>query len=277
MTDNPEIGQSVQTGGFRTNYHDLGSGDPILLIHGSGPGVTAWANWRLVLPALSERFRVVAPDMVGFGYTERPQGVAYNLDTWCRHALDFMDALDIQRAHLVGNSFGGALALALATRHPERVGRLVLMGSAGVEFELTPGLDAVWGYTPSVENMRRLLDIFAADRGLVTDELAQMRYEASVRPGVQEAYAAMFPAPRQQWIEALATPEDDIRRIDRETLVIHGRDDQVIPLDNALRLHGLIERSQLHVFGRCGHWAQIEHNVRFNRLISDFFAEAGTS
>jgi len=277
MADNPEIGQPVRTGGFRTNYHDLGSGHRVLLIHGSGPGVTAWANWRLVLPALSERFRVIAPDMVGFGYTERPDGVVYNLDTWCRHALDLMDALEIERAHLVGNSFGGALALALATRHPERVGRLVLMGSAGVEFELTPGLDAVWGYTPSVENMRELLDIFAADRSLVTDELAQMRYQASVRPGVQEAYAAMFPAPRQRWIQALATPEDDIRGIDRETLVIHGRDDQVIPLDNALRLHGLIERSQLHVFGRCGHWAQIEHNARFNRLISDFFAEAGTS
>ena len=278
MAENPEIGKRLRTGGFETNFHDQGRGDPVLLIHGSGPGVTAWANWRLVISELGRRFRVIAPDMVGFGYTERPEGIDYSLDTWCRHALDLLDALDIEKAHLVGNSFGGGLALALATRHPERVGRLVLMGSVGVPFELTPGLDAVWGYTPSVENMRRLLDIFAADRSLVTDELAELRYQASTRPGVQEAYAAMFPAPRQRWVDAMATPEEAIRAIDRETLIIHGRDDQVIPLANALRLHQLIARSQLHVFGHCGHWAQIEHNARFNRLLSDFFGEAaGTS
>lgn len=275
MAENPEIGRRLRTGAFETNLHDQGDGPPVLLIHGSGPGVSAWANWRLVIPALAERFRVLAPDMVGFGYTERPEGIAYTLDTWCRHALDILDACGVERAHIVGNSFGGALALALATRHPERVGRLVLMGAAGVRFELTPGLDAVWGYTPSIENMRALLDIFAHDRGLVTDELAELRYQASVRPGVQEAYAAMFPAPRQRWVDALATPEEAIRAIAAETLIIHGREDRVIPLQNAYRLHELIVPSQLHVFGRCGHWTQIEHSRRFNRLVSDFLAEAG--
>lgn len=274
MGKNPEIARSVQTGGFSTNYHDLGSGTPVLLIHGSGPGVTAWANWRLVLPALAARFRTVAPDMVGFGYTQRPNGIEYSIETWIRHALDFLDALGIDRVHLIGNSFGGAIALALAVRHPDRVSRLVLMGSVGLNFELTRGLDDVWGYTPSINNMRHLLDIFAADRTLVTDELAEMRYRASTRPGVQEAYAAMFPAPRQRWIEALSTPEDAIGRLDCETLIIHGRDDEVIPLGSSLRLHQLISKSQLHVFGRCGHWAQIEHNARFNKLVSDFLSEA---
>ncbi|WP_018719566.1 alpha/beta fold hydrolase [Arhodomonas aquaeolei] len=277
MTDNPEIGRRIRTGGFETNYHDRGEGPPVLLIHGSGPGVSAWANWRLTLPALAGRYRAIAPDMVGFGYTERPEGITYDLDTWCRHALDVLDALDIGRAHIVGNSFGGGLALALALRHPERVGRLVLMGSVGVSFELTPGLDTVWGYTPSVENMRGLLDIFAYSRELVSDELAEMRYQASVRPGVQEAYAAMFPAPRQRWVDAMASPEDEIRTLDAETLIVHGRDDRVIPPENAHRLHELIGPSQLHVFGRCGHWTQIEHAHRFNRLVSDFLAEAGDS
>lgn len=275
MSDNPEIGRRILTGDFQTNYHDQGSGEPVLLIHGSGPGVSAWANWRLVLPALAERYRVIAPDMVGFGFTERPEGIEYAMDTWCRHALNLLDALDIERAHLVGNSFGGALALALATQHPQRVGRLVLMGSAGLRFDLTEGLDAVWGYTPSVANMRTLLDIFAADRSLVTDELADLRYQASIRPGVQEAYAAMFPAPRQRWVDALATPETAIRELDREVLIVHGRDDAVIPLDCSLRLHRLIRQSQLHVFGPCGHWSQIEHSTRFNRLVADFLAEAG--
>jgi len=270
---NPEIAQSIQTGGFATNYHDQGGGQPVLLLHGSGPGVTAWANWRLVIPALAENFRVIAPDMVGFGYTERPADIGYTMDVWVRNAIDLLDALEIEKTHLVGNSFGGALALALAIKHPERVERLVLMGSVGVDFELTPGLDAVWGYEPSIENMRTLLDIFAYDRDLVTDELAQLRYEASIRPGIQEAFSTMFPAPRQRWVDAMASPEDAIRGIDQETLIIHGRDDEVIPIDTSLKLNALIDNSQLHVFGRCGHWTQIEHNKRFNKLVGDFFSE----
>jgi len=270
---NPEIAQSIQTGSFATNYHDQGSGQPVLLLHGSGPGVTAWANWRLVIPALAENFRVIAPDMVGFGYTERPADIDYTMDVWVRNAIDLLDALEIEKTHLVGNSYGGALALALTIRHPERVERLVLMGSVGVDFELTPGLDAVWGYEPSIGNMRTLLDIFAYDRNLVTDELAQLRYEASVRPGIQEAFSAMFPAPRQRWIDAMASTEDAIRGIGHETLIIHGRDDEVIPIDTSLKLSGLIDNSQLHVFGRCGHWTQIEHNKRFNKLVGDFFSE----
>lgn len=270
---NPEIGKAIVAAGIRTNCHDVGRGPPLLLIHGSGPGVSAWANWRLNLPALAERFRVVAPDMVGFGFTDRPAGISYGMDTWVRHAVGVLDALGIERAHVVGNSFGGALAIALAARHPDRVDRLVLMGSVGVPFPITPALDAVWGYTPSVEQMRRLLDVFAYDRSLVSDELAVLRHRASVRPGVQEAYAAMFPAPRQRWVDAMTTPAEAIAAIDREALVIHGRDDQVIPLANAHRLLELLPRAQLHVFGRCGHWTQIEHAARFNRLVADFLAE----
>ncbi|MFT3759067.1 alpha/beta fold hydrolase [Thauera sp.] len=271
----PEIASSIVAAGIRTNYHDVGSGHPLLLIHGSGPGVSAWANWRLVMPGLARQARVIAPDMVGFGFTERPAGQRYDMDAWVAQAVGLLDALGIERTDLVGNSFGGALALALAIRHPRRVRRLVLMGSVGVPFEITPGLDAVWGYTPSFENMRAIMDYFAWDRSLVNDELAQLRYEASIRPGFQESFAAMFPAPRQRWVDAMASREADIRALPHETLVIHGRDDQVIPLLTSLTLADWISRAQLHVFGRCGHWTQIEHAARFARLVGDFLAEAG--
>lgn len=277
MTDtaqNPELAHTIVAAGLRTNYHDVGQGDPVLLIHGSGPGVSAWANWRLVMPALAERARVIAPDMAGFGYSERTAGFAYGLDAWVRQAVGLLDALGIARADLVGNSFGGGLALALAIRHPERVRRLVLMGSVGVPFAITPGLDAVWGYEPSFEAMRALLDIFAFDRALVNDELARLRYEASIRPGFHESFAAMFPAPRQRWVDALASRESDIRRLPHETLVIHGREDRVIPLANAYTLADWLPRAQLHVYGRCGHWTQIEHAARFARLVGGFLAEA---
>ena len=167
-----------------------------------------------------------------------------------------------------------ALALALAIRAPRRVRRLVLMGSVGVPFPITPGLDAVWGYQPSFESMRALLDLFAYSRELVNDELAQLRYEASIRPGFQESFAAMFPAPRQRWVDAMASAEADIRALPHETLIVHGREDRIIPLENSLTLTQWIPNAQLHVFGHCGHWTQIEHSARFNRLVEDFFAEA---
>lgn len=273
-SSNPEIGRSIVAAGIRTNLHDLGTGAPVLLLHGSGPGVSAYANWRLVMPELSASRRVIAPDLVGFGFTDRPPAHRYGLDSWVAHALGVMDALELDRVDLVGNSFGGGLALALAIRHPTRVRRLVLMGSVGVPFVLTPGLDAVWGYTPSLENMRGLMDLFAYDRSLVTDELAELRYRASIRPGFQESFSAMFPAPRQQGVDGLCSREQDIRALPHETLVIHGREDRIIPLSNALTLADWIPRAQLHVFGRCGHWTQIEHAARFARLVGDFLAES---
>jgi 2-hydroxymuconate-semialdehyde hydrolase len=278
MPHNPEIGQSIVTGGFRTNVHDVGSGAPVLLIHGSGPGVSAWANWRLLLPVLAQTRRVIAPDMRGFGFTERPANPAdsstYSMAAWVQQAVDLLDALEIDQADLVGNSFGGALALALAIANPQRVRRLVLMGSVGVPFEITPGLDAVWGYTPSITTMRGLLDIFAFNPALATDELAQLRYQASIQPGFQEAFAAMFPAPRQRWVDAMVSPQAAIRALPHPTLVVHGREDRVIPLANSLTLASWIARAQLHVFGQCGHWTQIEHAARFAQLVDNFLAEA---
>jgi 2-hydroxymuconate-semialdehyde hydrolase len=277
VSSNPEIGLSIVANGLATNYHDSGNGDPVLMIHGSGPGVTAFANWRLSMPVLAQNFRVIAPDMAGFGYTERPEGAQYSMDNWVSHALGLLDALKIERAHIVGNSFGGGLALALAIRAPERVNRMVLMGAAGTPFKLTQGLDDVWGYTPSFENMRKIMDIFAYDRNLVSDELAKLRYEASIRPGYQESFASMFPAPRQRWVDALASPEEALRALPHDTLIIHGREDRVIPLSASLKLFELLAKSQLHVFGQCGHWTQIEHAQRFVRLVSDFFLEAPKS
>ena len=271
---NPEIGKQVQLGRVATNYHDIGDGPPVLLIHGSGPGVSAWANWRLPIGALSQDFRCLAPDMAGFGYSTVPQGYEFSRENWLDQLVGFLDAVGVEQVHVIGNSFGGSMALALAIAHPERVGKLVLMGSVGVPFELTDGLDAVWGYEPSIPNMAAIMRIFAYNQGLVGEDLVRMRYEASARPGVQESYAAMFPAPRQRWVEAMAHSEADIRAIPHKTLLVHGRDDKVIPLQTSLTLNQWILDSQLHIYGRCGHWTQIEFAAPFSRLIAEFLGDA---
>lgn len=272
-SDNPELGRSIPVAGRITNYLEAGAGFPVLLLHGSGPGVTAYANWRLTLPALAPHFRVLAPDCAGFGYTERIAGERYHLSGWIDHIVGFLDALGIERTHVVGNSFGGALALALADRHPERVGHLLLMGAAATPFPITAGLDAVWGYQPSMAAMEAIMDWFAHDRSLITPDLIRSRFEASVRPGCQESYASMFPAPRQRHVDALALPEERLRGLRQRALIVHGRDDRVIPLASSLRLHQLLDASDLHVFGQCGHWTQIEKRHRFNRLAVDFLGE----
>lgn len=270
--ERPEIGQTLDAGGIATNYLDAGDGPAVLLVHGSGPGVTGYANWRLNLPILAQRYRVIAPDMAGFGYSARPDGLVCDVDLWADQVVGVLDALGLERASLVGNSFGGGIALRVATRYPQRVHKLVLMGSVGVPFTLTPGLDAVWGYQPSVAAMRRLLELFVWDRELISDDLAELRHRASIEPGFQESFAALFPAPRQRWVDAMATADERIRALTHPTLVVHGRDDQIIPVGNALRPAELIEGTDLHLFGHCGHWSQIEHKDAFNRLVGDFLA-----
>lgn len=269
----PEIGKTLDAGGIATNYLDAGAGPAVVLVHGSGPGVTGYANWRLNLPVLAEKHRVIVPDMAGFGYSARPHGMTCDVDVWADQIVGVLDALGLERASVVGNSFGGAIALRLATRYPARVHKLVLMGSVGVPFTLTPGLDAVWGYQASVDAMRGLLRLFVWNKALVTPDLAEMRYRASVEPGFQESFSALFPAPRQRWVDALTTADEKIRAITHPTLVIHGRDDEIIPVANALRLTELIPGAHLHLFGSCGHWSQIEHKDAFNVLVSDFLSD----
>jgi len=271
INSRPEISRSIVTGDFTTNYHDVGSGDTVVLLHGSGPGVTAWANWNKTFPLLGGSFRLLAPDMAGFGFTQRVPDAVYSMNNWVHQVVDFFDAIGIEKAHLVGNSFGGALALAMAIKHPERVNKLVLMGAMGVSFPITYGLDRVWGYEPSLANMEELLEIFTYDHSFATPDLIKSRYEGSIQPGFHESFSAMFPPPRQNSVDRMAANQAYIRDIQHPTLIIHGLQDRVIPVANSYQLLNLIPNAQLHIFGKCGHWTQIEHTVEFCDLLRVFF------
>jgi 2-hydroxymuconate-semialdehyde hydrolase len=271
-TTDPEIAHKIDVAGIETNYHDQGLGTPVLLIHGSGPGVTAWANWRGLIPVLSSSHRVIAPDVAGFGYTDAPKDFQYNPATWTAHMFGLLDALGLPRVSVIGNSLGGALALKMAIDRPERIDRVVTMGTAGIPHPITDGLEAVWGYQPALDRMRKLLDFFLYDTSIVSPDLADLRYRATLRPGAQERFASMFPAPRQKMLDSLALPEEALRALPHRTLLVHGREDQVVPVLTSERLSKLIPNSDLHVFGKCGHWSQIEKADEFAELVQNFLS-----
>jgi 2-hydroxy-6-oxo-octa-2,4-dienoate hydrolase len=266
------VGQYVDAFGIRTNYHDMGTGDmatgtPVILLHGSGPGVSAWTNWRRVLPAFAKYFRVLAPDMAGFGFTERRDEFAYDIKFWVKHLIGFMDALGIARAHLVGNSFGGSLSLAAALRFPERFDRMTLMGTPCGKFNMTPGLRAGWFYEPSLENMRAVMTLFPYDQAVITDELVRERYETSLIPGAQQGLRRLLVKPNEEGETPLSgMPEEAVAGLRQPTLILHGREDRVIPMDMALRLATKIPSAELHLFGQCGHWVQAERHQAFVAL-----------
>lgn len=252
--------------GYRTAYLEAGTaGPPIVLIHGSGPGVSARANWNGTLDSdLVSTRRLFAPDVVGFGATTRDAGGDADHDQRVQQVAGFIRALDVGAVDIVGNSMGGALALAIAHRHPNIVRSLILMGTTGCAMPVAPGLEKVWGYTPSPEAMEELMGVFAYDTSFVSPELVQLRFEASREPGVQERYAASFGPPFQPHADAMALTDAELAEIEAPTLMFHGANDIVIPLhETSLRLVAILPDAQLVVFGRCGHWTQIERADEF--------------
>lgn len=252
--------------GINTHYHEEGTGnETIILIHGSGPGVSAFANWRLVIPELSEHFKVFAPDIIGFGDTDKPEDNVYSMELWLDHLIHFIETVSSKPVYLIGNSFGGALSLHIAHRRPELIKKLILMGSVGTQHTISKGLDRVWGYEPSLDSMRELIKLFSYSQEAANDdELVRLRYESSIRPDSQAAFEAMFPAPRQKILDEMSLSDNDIKTIEIETLLFHGLNDQIIPIeDTSYRLVSLLPNAQLHVFTKCGHWTQIEKTQPF--------------
>lgn len=262
---------------YHTNYLQSGSGPAIVLLHGSGPGVSGRANWAATMTSeLAQQFTLIAPDIVGYGGTHQRPEIAFTHNNRVEHIASFLAALDLAPARLVGNSMGGGIALSLAARYPDLVGQMVLMGSAGVSFPVTSEVDQLYGYTPSPENMRGIFELMAYDKSRVTPELVQARYEATLVPGVAERWANLFPAPRQRHIDDSSLPFATLEKIATPTLLIHGVADRVVPVTaTSLKLVEVLPNADLVVLGRCGHWAQVERAEAFRREVARFFSTEG--
>jgi 4,5:9,10-diseco-3-hydroxy-5,9,17-trioxoandrosta-1(10),2-diene-4-oate hydrolase len=287
----------AEAGGMRLHYHEAGpaggaaagpsagagagraGGTPVVMLHGGGPGASAWSNFGRNLPVFADRFRTLMIDQPGFGRSDRPQ-VKGSYFTFAADALaGLLTGLGIGRVHLVGNSLGGGTAVRFALRYPERAGRLVLMGPGGLNLnvfapEPTEGVRRLMEFPappgPSRDKLAAFLRTLVLDQRLVTDDLIDERYAAASDPGAVAAMASMGasfadPASAEEgllWREA--------HRLRQPVLLIWGREDRVNPLDGALVALKLIRRAQLHVFGGCGHWAQLEKFDEFNELVLGF-------
>jgi 4,5:9,10-diseco-3-hydroxy-5,9,17-trioxoandrosta-1(10),2-diene-4-oate hydrolase len=272
----------VITNEMRLHYHEAGAsragdGAPVVMLHGGGPGASAWSNFGPNLPVFAGRFRTLMVDMPGFGRSDKPP-VTGNYFTFAANALaGLLGELGIGRVDLVGNSLGGGTAVRFALGHPERAGRLVLMGPGGLNLNVlapdpTEGVKALAAFPadPTEERLAAFLRTLVYDQRLITDELVKERFAAASDPEALAAMASLGasffdPATAEQgmlWREA--------HRLRQDVLLIWGREDRVNPLDGALVALKLIRRAQLHVFSRCGHWAQLEKFDEFNRLVIGF-------
>ena len=260
--------KTAQAGEVRIHYLEEGSGEPVVCLHGAGPGASGWSNFRQNIGALSKRYRVILPDLPGFGGSDKPLISEKPIAFSARTLAAFFDALKLDRVSLVGNSAGGATSCRFAIDYPQRVRKIVLMGSAGAGFGVLgpqppEGIRAMRAYfeAPSKDRMRALIQTFVFDASFLSDELLEERYQQSLDPGHLEFMKKRAP------LEDLSA---EIGRIKAPTLIVWGADDRFVPMEAGIKFLRLIPGAELHVFSRCGHWVQVEHADRFNRLVMDF-------
>ncbi|MFD3746668.1 4,5:9,10-diseco-3-hydroxy-5,9,17-trioxoandrosta-1(10),2-diene-4-oate hydrolase [Nocardia sp. NPDC058633] len=267
---------------LKLHYHEAGVGNAttIVLLHGGGPGASAWSNFARNIPVLAERYHVIAPDQPGYGKSDKPIDHPQYFVHSSNALLALLDHLEItDRVHLLGNSLGGGASVRFALDHPTRAGKLVLMGPGGLSTNLfapdpTEGVKLLsrFTYEPTRDNLEKFLRIMVFDQSLVTDELIDERFALANTPESLAAMKAMGKSFAGADFEK-GMLWRDAYKLRQPVLLIWGREDRVNPLDGALIATKVIPRVQLHVFGGCGHWAQLEKFDEFNRLTVDFLGE----
>jgi 2-hydroxy-6-oxonona-2,4-dienedioate hydrolase len=261
---------------LQVHYNDAGSGEVVVMLHGSGAGASGWSNFhRNVEPLVNAGYRVILPDAPGWNKSDPvvcSQGYRSDLNAAALKGL--LDVLNIEKAHVIGNSMGGVGALSFALNYPDRLNKLVIMGGAGVGpslFQPMPpeGIKLLLGLYlhPTMENLEKMLNVFVYDPSALTDDLKKGRFENMMaHTDHLENFVKSFRVNPDQFPDLSGR----LSEIAAPTLITWGRDDRFVPIDWGLRMLWGIRDSQMHLFSRCGHWAQWEHADKFNRLVLDF-------
>jgi 2-hydroxymuconate-semialdehyde hydrolase len=255
------------------------SGEPgrpaLLMLHGSGPGVSGLSNWERLMVGLAGQYHSIAPDIIGFGDSTHPdpspQGFVPNMELRIDKIIRMLDELGIDKVTLVGNSMGGMFSLRMTQLIPDRIERMVLMGSGGMPgLQPPPGLIKLVTYydDPSEQAMEDLLMLFVSDKeafGPRIREVAAQRFAVAAREDIRRSHLATF-APGPFWTYS----EQDLAAIPHKTLVVHGRDDAIVPVESSYYLAANLPHADLYLLAHCGHWTQVEQAVRFHTILSDF-------
>lgn len=263
---------------LQLHYNDCGSGaETVVMLHGSGPGASGWANFnRNVEPLVAAGYRVILMDCPGWSKSDPIVCTGSRSDLNARSLKGLLDALGLDKVNVIGNSMGGHSAVAFALNNPTRVGKLVLMGGGtGGPSQFVPmpteGIKLIQALyrEPSIENLKRMMAVFVFDSSSLTEELYQARLDNMLarRDHLDNFVKSAAANPKQ-------FPDYGARlgEVTAPALVIWGRDDRFVPMDVGLRLIWGMPNAELHIFNRCGHWAQWEHADKFNRMVLDFFA-----
>ena len=269
--------RTVDTAAGQLHYHEAGDGPPLVLLHGSGPGVSAWANFGNNIAAFAEHFRVIALDFPGFGISYSCDGNPLLAASGA--VTDLFEALDLGSAAILGNSMGGNIAARVAASRPELVERLVTIGGVGVAlFSATPpeGIKLLVEFVedPTRERLIAWMESMVFDPAVLTDEFVEARWATAKDPAALADVRRMF---NRQTLAAmrrapLGAPDQvaTLAKIKAPTLVTWGRDDRVTPLDNVLLPMRVIRNCEVHIFPDCGHWAMLERKTEFERVVLEF-------
>lgn len=259
----------IPTGpGEVTHYHEIGEGVPVVFLHGSGTGVSAAANWWLTLPAAGRHVRAIALDLIGWGASIEPEDAPLGIREWGAHVLRFLDALGIGKAWLVGNSLGGWIALQLAIEHPDRLLGIVSMGTGGA-IQRTSALQTHLDPDITPEGLQKAFEVFVTDPDLVPHWMVDARREIGAYEVGNGRLARVMNA-RERDRHALPLRPEDLEEVDLPVLLVHGRQDRVIPVQRTLDLVQWLPRSDALILNGCGHWSMIERADAFNAALTDF-------
>ncbi len=260
----------IDVNGVNTHYYEAGVGEALILLHGGGAGADSFGNWRGCMAGFAERFHVYAIDMVGFGFTDKPDPSEYSYTQQARneHIIAVIETLGLSPVNLIGNSMGGCTAMGVAIERPDLVNKLVLMGSAGVRAPITEELKAIMNYDYSTAGMVRIVRGLTNPDFVFDDELVNYRHSLSIREDTKQAYNAVMGWIREQG--GLYYDDEYMARVSHKTLVVNGKLDKVVPLNCAYRLLELIERSWGYIIPACGHWAMIEKPAEFTAASLSF-------
>jgi len=258
--------------GMNTAYWEGGSGQPLLLIHGSGPGASTLGNWRLVLDDLAKQFHVIAPDLIGFGKSARkPKAPFFDLDLWSRQIAATLALFEEREVNVLGHSLSGYLALRLASNNA-RVRKVMTTGAMGARFALNKHLVSTWSFPATREAIVAAASSLVYDKSVITEAFIQGRVDVLHRDNYGSYFEEVFQGDKQQYIDAAVLTDNELSGVRCPTLLVHGRNDMPIPFEEAaLPLARALPHADLYAVAKCGHSPALEHPALVVKLAGLFF------